>query len=482
MPKYDVQLDDGRVVVVDAPASLSDFEIGMLALEQARAATPDLSLPYGEPVSGPAPAATMPPPRAESTEEEESILLDMAKDAGLGLGQFGVGIPRGAVGLGELAGIGLAALLPEEQELAARDYIKRQAESAREAVTPEFYDPTSTAGVIGEAVGSTLPFILLGGIGGLAGRAAATRLGASELAGAVGGTTLGGATVGSPAGAGTALERARAAGVPEDEMTGIALAGTGVGLLESALPLAMGRIGNLITNPKIRAAIDKLSTQEIEQLAGNITTIGVNAAKAGVVESVQEGISAALQNAIATSYDPEQDIIDTSILEEAALGGSAGAIISLARDALPFRGRGRGRAELEPKDFTEVWSSSPLYDPEFGFGFMTPEQEAKLKEIDPRRFEGAKEGQKLTAEQVYALEKARPEGPQVRELPDEPLTQAEQEDVLQQLADAGFDVGEPTDEEVEAQLLQHLLRARHQVQALLQRVHLKFPPRSLLPR
>jgi len=205
----------------------------------------------------------------------------------------------------------------------------------------------------------------------------------------------------------------------------------------------MGRIGDLVTNPKIRAAIDKLSTEEIEQLAGNITTIGANAAKAGAVESVQEGISAALQNAIATSYDPEQDIIDTSILEEAALGGSAGAIISLGRDVL-FRGRGRGRAELEPKDFTEVWSNSPLYDPQLGFGTMTPEHEAKLKEINPKLFEGVKAGQKLTAEQVYALEKARPEGPQVRELPDEPLTEAEQEDVLKQLADAGIDVDEPT--------------------------------------
>ena len=179
MPKYDVAFEDGTVVTVDAPEGVNQAQIGMLALDQLdqmRPAQP--SVPYEEPVSAPAPAATMPPPRAESTEEEEGILLDTAK----GIAQFGIGIPRGVVGLGESVGVGLATLLPEEQELATRDYIKRQAESAREAITPEFYDPEDISSKVGEVLGGTIPFFPAGAAGMAAGRALAARLGASELA------------------------------------------------------------------------------------------------------------------------------------------------------------------------------------------------------------------------------------------------------------------------------------------------------------
>jgi len=190
----------------------------------------------------------------------------MAKDAGLGFLQFGIGIPRGVVNLGEGVGVGLATLLPEEQELATRDYIKRQAESAREAITPEFYDPQDISYQVGEVLGGTIPFFPAGAAGMAAGRALAARLGASELAGAAVGGAAGAATLGSPAGTAEAVERARAKGVPEDEMTGIALAGAGTGFLEGALPLAMGQLGRFVTDPKIRAALDKLSTQEVDKV------------------------------------------------------------------------------------------------------------------------------------------------------------------------------------------------------------------------
>ena len=73
-------------------------------------------------------------------------------------------------------------------------------------------------------------------------------------------------------------------GVPEDEMTGIALAGAGTGFLEGALPLAMGRLSRLVTDPKIKAALDKLSPQELDSVRENLGVFAANAAKSFGIE------------------------------------------------------------------------------------------------------------------------------------------------------------------------------------------------------
>jgi hypothetical protein len=429
----------------------------------------------------------MPPPRAESTEEEESILLDTAK----GIAQFGIGIPRGVVNLGEGVGVGLATLLPEEQELAVRDYLKRQAESAREAITPEFYDPEDISSKVGEVLGGTIPFFPAGAAGMAAGRALAARLGASELAGATVGGAAGAATLGSPAGTAEAVERARAMGVPEDEMTGIALAGAGTGFLEGALPLAMGRLSRLVTDPKIRAALDKLTPQELDSVRQNLGTFAANTAKSFGIEGTQEGITAALQNVIAQSYDPEQEVIDLGVLEEAALGGTAGAIISATADVL-LPGRSRGRtAPYDPKDFQDTVLGSAYFDLDSGTTAMTtPEIGEQLQAIgiEPEL------GRALTLEEIYALEKAGVAPAPVQEIPSEALTPEEEQSILQQLEEAGFDLGEetlpitpvsftppaastpaaepavepvvePTDQEVEAQLRAAALEEEAQAQA-----------------
>jgi len=431
MPKYDVRFDDGRVVTVDAPLGANDYDISTMALDMLRAEMP---APAPEPpperqlVAAP---ATMPSPRAESTEEEESILLDTAK----GIAQFGIGIPRGVIGLGEGVGVGLATLLPEEQELALRDYVKRQAEGAREAITPEFYDPEDISSKVGEVVGGTLPFFPAGAAGAAAGRAIAARLGASKLAGTAAGGAAGAATLGSPAGTAEAVERARAAGVPEDEMTGIAAAGAATGLLEGALPLAMGRLGRLTTDPKIQAALEKLSTQELDSVLRNLDVFAANAAKSFGIEGSQEFVTAALQNVIAQSYDPEQDVIDMDALEEAALGGTAGAIISAVADiALPGRGRGRP-APYDPKDFEDTVTRSSLFDPESGSTRMiTPDIAEQLSAvgIEPEL------GRSLTFEEIYALEKAGQVSEPLRELPDKELS-ADEEEALANTLETGVD-------------------------------------------
>jgi len=440
MPKYDVAFTDGRVVTVEAPEGANNTQIGMLAIQQLRAQEPSRA-PARTPVSAPPPVATIPPPRTASTEEEEDVLLGMAKDAGLGFLQFGIGIPRGVVNLGEGVGVGLATLLPEEQELATRDYIKRQAESAREAITPEFYDPQDISSQVGEVLGGTIPFFHAGAAGMAAGRALAARLGASELAGAAVGGAAGAATLGSPAGTAEAVERARAKGVPEDEMTGIALAGAGTGFLEGALPLAMGQLGRFVTDPKIRAALDKLSTQEVDKVLKNLDVLAVNAAKSFGIEGSQEAVTATLQNAIATSYDPEQDIIDMGVLEEATLGGTAGAIISATADVfLPGRSRGRA-APYDPKDFQDTVLGSAYFDLDTGTTAMTtPEIGEQLQAlgIEPEL------GRALTLEEIYALETAGVAPAPVQEIPSEALTPEEEQSILQQLEEAGFDLGEET--------------------------------------
>jgi len=442
MPKYNVEFKDGTVVTVDAPEGANQAQIGMLAFQQLQDMQPpeQPSVPYETPVSAPPPAATMPPPRAKSTEEEEGILLDIAKNAGLGALQFGIGIPRGVIGLGEGVGVGLATLLPEEQELALRDYLQKGAESARQAITPEFYDPEDISSKVGEVVGGTLPFFPAGAAGAAAGRAIAARLGASKLAGTAAGGAAGAATLGAPAGTAEAVERARAAGVPEDEMTGIAAAGAVTGLFEGALPLAMGRLSRLATDPKIRAALDKLSTQELDSVLRNLDVFAANAAKSFGIEGSQEFVTAALQNVIAQSYDPEQDVIDMGALEEAALGGTAGAIISATADMfLPGRRRARP-APYDPKDLEETITGSALYDAETGDTRMTtPEIGEQLRKLglEPEL------GRALNFEEIYALEKAGLAADAVQELEDRSLTEAEQADVLKQLEEAGIDIGEP---------------------------------------
>ena len=81
------------------------------------------------------------------------------------------GLVPGAVGLGETAITGAAAILPEEQEQAVRRAVSGVAEPIRELFAPEAGYEETTGRKLGEAIGSTLPFFPLGALGA-AGRAA----------------------------------------------------------------------------------------------------------------------------------------------------------------------------------------------------------------------------------------------------------------------------------------------------------------------
>lgn len=233
-------------------------------------------------------------------EPEERTFGGYAKEALKGL------VP-GAVGLGETAITGAAALLPDEAEEAIRRPVSEFAESVRERFAPAPGYEDTTVRKLSEAVGSTLPFLPLGALGA-AGRIAATGLGVS-------------------AGAGEARQRAEEEEATEGERAVATALGAPVGALEALPPIRiLRRLG--------------FGDEAIEEVAGFAPALR-RAAQAGGEEALQEASSQVLQNLIAKGvYAPDEEVFG-GVGEAAATGGGAGAIVSAIADlALGRRLRG----------------------------------------------------------------------------------------------------------------------------------------------
>jgi hypothetical protein len=216
------------------------------------------------------------------------------------LGEIPKGIAAGTVGLGETAGLGIASLLPEKQELAAREAIRAGAYALKPQA--DIGLEGSVPGTFGQALGSTLPFFVAGPL-------------SVPLAGA--------------AGTGEASERARRAGATQAERNLALAPGAVVGLSETILPKFVKGIGRDAT----------LSTvQRLKRIA----------ASAGV-EGAQEAAAEAAQNLISRGiYDPEQGVF-TRTGESAGYGAGVGGLIQGLMDlAVPGRSRGPG-AEARPR-------------------------------------------------------------------------------------------------------------------------------------
>jgi len=258
-------------------------------------------------------------------EEPERTIGGYAKEALKGL------VP-GAVGLGETAIAGAAAILPEEQEQAVRRAVSSVAEPIREAFAPaEGYEDT-TVRKLSEAVGSTLPFFPLGALG-LAGRAAAVGLGVG-------------------AGAGEARLRAEEEGATEDERGTATALGIVPGALEAAPPLRiLRRLG--------------FGDEALQEVAGLVPTLR-RVATAGGEEALQEASSQVFQNLIAKGvYDPEAAALG-GVGEAAAMGGGAGAVIGAIMElAIGRRSRGVTPAEEQPtEDLEELdYGTTPPIEP-----------------------------------------------------------------------------------------------------------------------
>ena len=208
--------------------------------------------------------------------------------------EFFKGVIPGAVGLGETAITGAAALLPEEMEQGVRKYVGEKTAGVKKAFAPELGYEDTVGRKFGEAFGSTVPFFALGPFGA-AGRAV-------------------GAGLGVAAGAGEARQAAETAGVTGEARGTATLLGAPTGLLD-------------ILAPQIKGFKSVLTT----------------AAARGGVEGLTEAAQKVAQNLIAKGiYNPEQPIV-VGAGEEGAYGAGVGALASLIVDmTLGRRTRGGG--------------------------------------------------------------------------------------------------------------------------------------------
>ena len=223
--------------------------------------------------------------------------------------EFGKGLIPGAVGLVEQAAIGASALLPEETEKAAREKIASIAGAAKAPFTVAPGYEESVGRKLGQAIGSTVPFLAAGPLG-LAGRLGAVGLGVG-------------------AGAGEARTRAEESGATAEQRATATALGIAPGALEVFAPF------------RILSRIPDAATAQGVQLVKR-------AALAGGEEAAQEAASNFAQNLIAKGiYKPEQELIE-GLGESAAYGGATGAIVQGLLDlALGRRARGAQAAPTE---------------------------------------------------------------------------------------------------------------------------------------
>jgi hypothetical protein len=276
MPIARFQLPDGRVARFEVPEGTSpEAAQQMMELE-----LPSILKP---------PA----PPKPETT-------------LGGNLKEFAKGIVPGAVGLAETAATGASALLPEDMEKSARKTISETAAAVKKPFEAEKGYEESVGRRLGEGVGSTLPFFLLGPAGA-AGRAV-------------------GAGIGAAAGAGEARQEAEAKGQTGDARMWATALGAPVGLLDLIAP----------------------------QVSAGKSMI-INAFKRGGMEGATEAAQKVAQNLIAKGlYDPSRSALEGSG-EEGAYGAGTGAIISFLLDAtLGKKGRGAGAPPAGQATTTEA--------------------------------------------------------------------------------------------------------------------------------
>ena len=239
---------------------------------------------------------------AKAPEKKETTVGGQAKE-------FFKGLAPGAIGLVEQAGVGISALLPDEQEKAAQRAIKETAASFKKPfeAAPGYED--TVARKLGEAAGSIAPFLATGPLG-LAGRAIGYGLGAG-------------------AGAGYQVDKSAAEGATEGQQTTSTALGAVVGLSEMFAPT---RILNRVAEPIKAGAVAYVK----------------RALMAGGEEAAQEAASQAAQNLISQGvYKPEQEIIE-GVGESAAYGGAVGAMAQGLFDmALGRRAKGTGKPQDE---------------------------------------------------------------------------------------------------------------------------------------
>ncbi len=303
------------------------------------------------------------------------------------------GFGAGAVGVGEMAALGLAAPLEEQSELAARQRIQSIAESFR----PEGGDPESVTYKLSSALGS------------IAGLAAVPV--AAGLAGAPGAVGLGlGALAAGAAGTGEASERARAAEATEEERGSAALRGTAIGLLD-ILPIT--RVVKFADMPKLEALLDKIPPDKVETIGERIYSAGIT----GGAEAAQEAASNILQNLNEQEYNAAAQTFGGTA-EEAALGGGAGAILQGLVDLFAPRRAGKTVGDAVEETDVPAGTQLELFD---DAERRTPEIDEVIDDIDQEERDRLFEGERAAeaSPDQLPLPGLEPEriGPQLQGLP-----------------------------------------------------------------
>ena len=216
------------------------------------------------------------------------------------------GFGAGFVGTGETATLGLASLLEEEEELAARNKIK----SFFGDITSEGGDPDSITYGLGQALGS---------IAGIAAPvAAAAKL---PFTGAALGT---GAVLTGALGAGEASERAREEDATEAERSKARNLGILVGFTE-ILPIS--RFVKLVDMPALNKLVDTFGPETVNTLGERVR----RAAGTAGFEGAQEVTAEFFQNAIERGYNIDQDLAE-GLIPAGGYGAGAGAIVQAVVD------------------------------------------------------------------------------------------------------------------------------------------------------
>ena len=329
------------------------------------------------------------------------------------------GFGAGVVGVGEMAALGLAAPLEEENELAARERIQSVAESFR----PEGGDPDSVTYKLSSALGS------------IAGLAAVPAAAAFTPVGTVGALGLGALAAGA-AGAGEASERARAADATEEERGSATLRGTAIGLLD-VLPIA--RVLPLNKMPELAKLVDKIPPEKVETIGERIYSAGIT----GGAEAAQEAASNVLQNLNEQEYNAAAETFGGTA-EEAALGGGAGAILQGLVDLFAPR-RGAKTVGDTVEEAAPVEEAEPRATGALPTATTSAFGEADIgAEVASQARASARMGERQA--DMFALEKEQAErrlGPAMREEPESELTEetpaevpAAQRDMIDELETA----------------------------------------------
>ena len=331
MAQYNISFRDGTSVSVEAPEGASPEDI--LQAYNASVAPPD-----------------------SSGALARAARRRAIRESGLS-GQFLRGLGAGALNVTELAALGALAPLSEELEAPTREAVSGFFGGLQpELLAGEDEGTTAQriAGGLGQAFGSIAPIVATGGVAGLPAAAA----------------------VGAAAGAGEASERARDFGLSGEEAGLRAIAGAGVGLTEIVPVARLFRTVDKIA--------DNLPRGWVERTREALIT--------GGEEAAQEVVAGAMQNAIESGYNPEQDILETGLAEEGGYGFAVGATLEGLVQLAAGR-RARSLPTTPPEEATPGETSStdlvaapPLLEPPSGTqGELFSAEEMGLRAAEPEQ-------------------------------------------------------------------------------------------------